>query len=113
MPMLLAKINNQNCYNCIVELSKEEIKNSVITIGISDFKFDLDLEGEFYQVNEFEIVIKRNKIKMIGNKFAKEALIVINKLKAGAIFSVENMRYPNPYNICRGEVYSIKIMIKE
>lgn len=113
MPMLLAKINNQNCYNCVVEITKEEIINSVIGIGWNDVKIDLDLEGEFYQVKEFDIVIKRKKIKVIGNKFSKEALIVINKLKAGAIFSVENIRYPNPYNICRGEAYPIKIRIKE
>ena len=45
IPMLSAKIDNQNCYNCIVELSKEEIKNSVIGIGWNDVKIDLDLEG--------------------------------------------------------------------
>jgi hypothetical protein len=111
--MLLAKIDNQNCYNCIVELSKEEIKNSVIGIGWNDVKIDLDLEGEFYQVIEFDIVIKRKKIKVMGNKFSKKALIAINKLKVGGIFSVENIPYPNPYNICRGDAYPIKIRIKE
>lgn len=113
IPNVSAKINNQNCYNCIVELSAEEIKNSIISIGINDFKFDLDFDGEFYQVKEFDIVLKRNKIKVTGNKFSKEAIAVINKLKVGSIFYIENIKYPNPYNICRGVVYPIKVMIKE
>lgn len=113
IPNVSARINNQNCYNCIVELSKEEIKNSIITIGINDFKFDLDFEGESFQVNEFDILSKGNSIKVQGHTFSKEALKLINKLKIGAIFSIENIRYANPNNICRGTVYPIKIMIKE
>lgn len=113
IPMLLAKINNQNCYNCIVELSRKDIRNSIISIGINDFKFDLDFDGESFQVNEFDIISKGNSIKVQGNTFSKEALKLINKLKIGAIFSIENIRFANPHNICRGTVYPIKIMIKE
>lgn len=113
IPNVSGRINNQNCYNCIVELSKEEIKNSVITIGINDFKFDLDFEGESFQVNEFDIILKGNIIKVQGNIFSKEALEFINKLKIGAIFSIENIRYANPDNICRGTVYPVRIMITE
>ena len=40
-------------------------------------------------------------------------MILINKLKVGAIFSVGNVRYANPHNICRSPIYPIKIMIKE
>lgn len=113
IPNVSARINNQNCYNCIVELSKQEIKNSIITIGINDFKFDLDFEGESFQVNEFDIISKGNTIKVQGNTFSKQAMILINKLKVGAIFSVENIRYANPNNIYRGTVYPIKVMVKE
>ncbi|WP_026977277.1 GldM family protein [Flavobacterium tegetincola] len=110
IPQIMAKINNENCYNCIIELTKDEIKNSVISIGINDFKFDLDFEGEYFRVNEFDIVPKGTTIKVQGNTFSKDALTLINKLKVGAIFSVENVRYANPHNICRGVVYPIKIM---
>ena len=113
IPNVSASINNQNCINCIVELSKEEIKNSIITIGINDFKFDLDFDGESFQVNEFDIISKGNSIKVQGHKFSKEALKLINKLKIGAIFSIENIRYANPNNICRGTVYPIKVMVKD
>lgn len=113
IPNVSARIKNQNCYNCIVELSKQEIKNSIITIGINDFKFDLDLDGESFQVNEFDILSKGNTIKVQGNTFSKQALKLINKLKIGAIFSIENIRYSNPHNICRGTVYPIKVMVKD
>ena len=113
IPNVSARINNQNCYNCIVELSKQDIKNSIITIGINDFKFDLDFEGESFQVNEFDIISKGNSIKVQGHTFSKEALDLINKLKIGAIFSIENIRFANPNNICRGTVYPVKVMVKE
>ena len=56
---------------------------------------------------------KGNTIIVQGNTFSKQALKLINKLKIGAIFSIENIRFANPNNICRGTVYPIKIMIKE
>ena len=113
IPQIIAKIDDENCYNCIIELTKDDIKKAVISVGINDFKFDLDFEGESFKVNEFDIVSKGNTIKVQGNTFSKETLNLINKLKFGAIFSVENVRYANPHNICRGSVYPIKIMIKE
>ena len=113
IPQIIAKIDDENCYNCIIELTKDDIKKAVISVGINDFKFDLDFEGESFKVNEFDIVSKGNTIKVQGNTFSKVALNLINKLKVGAIFSVENVRYANPHNICRGSVYPIKIMIKE
>ena len=110
---MMAKIDDQNCYNCVIELTKEEIKNAVVSVGINDFKSDIDFKGEPFQVEGFDVVSNRSNIKVKGNKFSKEALKLINKFKVGVIFSVENIRYPNPHNFCRGVVYPIRIMIKE
>ena len=71
IPRIIAKIDDKNCYNCIVELSKKEIKNAIISIGVNDFKFDLDFEGEYFRVNEFDIVSKGNTIKVQGYTFSK------------------------------------------
>lgn len=112
IPNVLARINNQNCYNCIVELSKEEIKNSIITIGINDFKYDLDFK--YYEIKEFTVSISgTERIKVLGNKFSEEALEAINKLKIGTIFYILHVRYPNPHNVFRMDPKAIKIMITE
>ena len=112
IPNVSARINKQNCYNCILELSKEEIKNSIITIGIDDFKFDLDYK--YYEIKEFTVSISGSeRIKVFGNKFPEEAIQAINKLKTGTIFYVLHVRYPNPHNVFRMDPGAIKIMIKE
>ena len=110
---IMAKVDDENCHNCIIELTKEEIKNAVISVGINDFKSDIDFKGESFQVEEFDIVSHRSKIIVKGNKFSKETMNFINSLKIGAMFSVDNVRYGNPYNICRGAISPIRIMIKD
>lgn len=112
IPNVSARINNQNCNNCIIELSKEEIKNSIITIGINDFKFDLDFN--YYEIKEFTVSISGiERIKVLGNRFSEEALEAINKVKIGTIFYILYVRYPNPHNVLRMDPGAIKIMIKE
>ena len=112
IPMLLAKINNQNCYNCIVELSKEEIKNAVISIGWNDVK--IDLNSKYCEITEFTISITGiEKIKVLGNRFSEEGFKAINKLKIGTEFYILDVSYPNPYNIFRRNPQGIKIRIKE
>ncbi|WP_432672368.1 hypothetical protein [Flavobacterium sp. SM2513] len=111
IPKLLAKINNQNCYNCIVEFSKEELKNAVISIGWNDVK--IDLNSKYYEINEFTISISgTERIKVLGNKFSEEAVEAISKLKTGSIFYILHVRYPNPHNAFRMDPNAIKIMIK-
>lgn len=112
VPMLLAKINNQNCYNCIVELSKKEIENAVITIGWNDVK--IDLVSKFYEITDFTLSISGiNRINIEGNRFSEEGLKEINKLKVGTEFYILDVRYPNPYNVFRMTPTPIKIRIKE
>jgi len=112
VPLIMAKINDQNCKNCIIELSKEEIKNAIISVGFNDFIIDLD--PEYFQVKEFIVYIYGTReIKNIGNKFSEESIKAINKLKKGTDFLILNVRYPNPSNSFRRDPEYIKIMIKE
>lgn len=112
VPLILAKINNQNCANCIIELSKEEIKNAIISVGYNDFK--IDLNSEYFQVEEFLVSIAGVKqIKNRGNKFSVESIKAINKLKSGSDFYILNVRYPNPFNSLRRDPELIRIIIKD
>lgn len=111
-PIILAKINDQNCYHCVVELTKEKIKNSIISVGWNDI--NLDLEDKYYEVNGFTVfIINLDFIKVTGNRFSEEAIKAINKLKVGDEFYILKVRYPNPTNSFRMDPTSIKIRIKE
>ena len=109
-PIILAKINGQNCYHCIVELTKEKIKNSIISVGWNDI--NLELEDKDYEVNGFTVfIINLDFIKVTGNRFSEESIKEINKLKVGDEFYILKVRYPNPTNIFRMDPTSIKIKI--
>lgn len=110
VPLILAKINNNNCYNCIIELSKEDIKNAIITVGLNDFKFDLNMKNNI--VEWFTVKLK-SPILVNGNKFSEEALKEINKLKVGTMFIIEDVHYSNPNDICRSPLNPLKIMITD
>lgn len=105
----MAKIDNQNCYNCIIELSKEDIKKAIITVGLNDFKFDLKIENTV----EWFIVKLKSPIFVNGNKFSEEALKEINKLNVGTIFMIDDVHYSNPNDICRSPLNPIKVMITD
>ena len=112
IPQMMAKIDDENCYNCIVELSKKEIKNAVITIGWNDVK--IDLISKYYEITDFTLSISGvNRINIEGNRFSEEGLKAINKLKVGTEFYILDVRYPNPYNVFRMTPTPIKIRIKE
>lgn len=111
-PIILAKINDQNCYHCVVELTKEQIRNSIISVGWNDV--NLDLEDKYYEVSGFTVfIINLDFIKVIGNRFSEESIKEINKLKVGEEFYILKVRYPNPTNSFRMDPNAIKIRINE
>ena len=113
IPQMIAKIDDENCYNCIIELSKKELRNAVISVGINDFKFDMNFKSQHFQVIEFYLNSKKGKILVLGNQISEEAMKLINKLKVGEIILIDNVRVSNPRNLCRSPLNPIRIMIKE
>ena len=109
IPKMMGKINNQNCYNCIVEVSKGGLEKVIITIGYNDFTFDM--EETFFKVESFKVVYGKEKMEVHGDKFSRLALKLLSKLKAGSVFRIEDIKYPNPLDFCRVVPLPITVMI--
>ena len=109
IPKMMGKINDQNCYSCIVEVSKGGLEKAIITIGYNDFTFDMD--ETFFKVESFKVVLRGEKIKVVGNKFSPEALKLLSKLKTGTVFLIEDIQYPNPLDSCRSLPLPVTVMI--
>jgi hypothetical protein len=110
----IGTINGKSCsYNCILEMIKEELLDATIGFNYStDLLFDLDLSN--YKINEFTLKFSNaKKLYVSGNKFNKEAINIIKKLKKGSIFSVDGISYsfPGSENYMLSRLIPIKIMI--
>ena len=71
---MMAKIDDENCFNCILEQSKKELRNAVIRVGINDFKFDMNFKSQHFQVIEFYSNSKKDKVLVLSNQFSEEAM---------------------------------------
>lgn len=109
IPKMMVKINNQNCYDCIVKLSSDKLKEAEITIGYNDFLFHTD--PDYLKVESFKVVIGKEKLKVIGDKFSAEVLQLLLKLKSGTVFRIEDITYPNPLEYCRSVPLPVEVMI--
>ena len=84
----LALINGENCYGCIVVMTKEQLRNAVITISLGDPSFDSQ-----QTVNSFEIYIpKAPNIIIEGSTMTEKAFEYINKLEPGDEFFITNIK---------------------
>lgn len=72
----IAKINGNNCFNCIVEVQRKNIKNAIISIEIEDFLFDMD-----FKVASFIVTLpNENPILNEGNKISSYIPIRVYKI---------------------------------
>ena len=92
LPAPTGLINGENCEICTVNLSKEELANAIISVGIKDFPF-IDRNSDFFVARSFVIIINEKEIPVEGNKISIKALKTINKLKSGAILIIDNIKY--------------------
>lgn len=100
-------INGLNCSQCIVEMTKEQLKQASISIKNEDFLFDYG-----FQVKSFVIYISNKKsIKVLGDKINDEAFNEINKLKKGSVFTIGEINFLNNLNLCFTPVIPIKVII--
>lgn len=107
---LTAVIDGENCRNCILEFSIEELKNKEIKLQAKDFLFELDFSKNC--IRGFSVVFSDDKsMNVKGSKFDEKILEKISKLKKGSIIKLTNIQYDNPINSCFSEIYPIKIMI--
>lgn len=111
LPRAYGAINGLSCDQCIIEMTKKELNNAIISV---DFKMDLyGLENKD-KVDSFDVEFSKNqKIINFGTTFNKETIDKINRLKLGSIIIIDYIHLPNPNNVCRISPTSIKIMIVE
>ena len=104
----IAKINDSNCENCIVEMTKEELKDAEISVQINDFLIDFKMQ----KVMSFYIHFPNKKsYKVIGNTIDNQTYNRIKKLKIGTIFTIDNVEQSHRIEGCFSLTYPIKIMI--
>ncbi|KGO88739.1 hypothetical protein Q765_02245 [Flavobacterium rivuli WB 3.3-2 = DSM 21788] len=92
LPAPTGLINGENCEICTVNLSKEELANAIISVGIKDFSF-IDRNSDFFVARSFVIIINEKEIPVEGNKISIKALKTINKLKSGSILIIDKIKY--------------------
>ncbi|MBY8961475.1 hypothetical protein KJK34_01795 [Flavobacterium sp. D11R37] len=105
-------INGQNCYNCIVLMTKEELRNAIITISFNDFVRDKEDIKE--TINSFEVYFPKDKGFIVqGNTMDETAIDHINRLKIGNIVKISGIsyRFPGSENYRLRDVYPITIQI--
>ncbi|MDQ7959455.1 GldM family protein [Flavobacterium lindanitolerans] len=104
-------IDEESCQNCILEFSKEELKDKEIKLGTKGFLFDIDLSKSY--IKSFSVVFPNDKSMVVeGNKFDEKVLKEIAKLKKGSIIKLTNIQCSNPLNACFTGVNPARIMIK-
>lgn len=91
-------INGLSCKQSIIEMSKEELKTAVISTDTH-----LDIYGLQFKdkVISFSVEFPKSKrVYVFDNKLNDEALKIIRKLSIGSIFEINDIKLPNPNNIC-------------
>lgn len=87
-------INGENCYNCIVLLTKEELRKGVISLGVNFPRNHQDIDET---VTYFEIYFPKQKGFIVeGNTMNNKALKYIDQLKTGDIVEIPAIHYKFP-----------------
>ena len=109
IPRASGTINGLKCSQCIIEMSKEELEDAIISIDYNLSLYGLEVKDK---VDYFEIEFSNtNNFLIFDNKLNDKALNIIKKLPIGSIFKINDIHLPNPNNVCRVGVLPIKIMI--
>lgn len=110
----IGTIDGRNCYNCIVEMTKEELMNAEVSYKLDDFVFEYDKQNTTIKGFIFNYS-KNKKIIVSGNKFTNEINEIIKKLKIGSLISIKEIAYsfPGSENYMLARIYPIKIKIIE
>lgn len=111
VPRFSGTINSLSCEQCVIEMTKEELKTAVISADYHMSVYGLEFKDK---VDSFRVEFsKSNKVLVFDNKIDDKTLGIINKLKTGSIFTISDIHYPNPLNIDRTSPDKIKVMIVE
>lgn len=89
-----ATINGNGCNNCIVELTKEDIKDAKIDIKFEDF---FDNRWLFFYVKEYMLELPDGNLYRVGEDgFSHSAQKMIVQFPNGSIFKIKDIKYLLP-----------------
>ena len=112
LPRLSGAINGlSSCEQCIIEMTKEELKNAIISVDTKLSLYGLEIKDK---VDSFDVEFsKKERILNFGNTFNEQTISKINTLKLGSIIIIDYIHWPNPIEVCRTSPVKIKIIIVE
>lgn len=91
IPKLTATLNKRGCENCIVELSKSELKDA--KIGVS-YDFYADMKIHPMTVKEYNLILPEGyEYKVYKNTFSESAQKIIAQYPVGTIFKIKDIIY--------------------
>jgi hypothetical protein len=112
IPIVMGFINDNNCEKCVVEMSKEELKDALITL-----KFYNNILPEMkFNVTGYTIIPltgKKTFIEVKGNKITPEIDEILSKLKPGAEFYIWNFKFSHNLGstaVCKTTPIRIRIV---
>jgi hypothetical protein len=85
---ILGAINGHDGKDCVVRMSKSELKDAIISIKIRDFLYDAKFEVPGFSVY-FE---NGKKFKIEGNRITEEVFKVVNQCEIGTQFTIANIK---------------------
>ena len=108
-PRLSGAINGLSCEQCIIEMTKEELKNAIISVDTKLSLYGLEIKDN---VDSFDVEFSnKERILNFGNTFNEQTISKINTLKLGSIIIIDYIHLPNPNEVCSPSPSKIKIMI--
>ncbi len=113
LPGMMGLINDSNCYNCLIGMSRKELEKAKISTEMYGFLL-IDRDSDFFKVNSFEVKFSENKvIEIEGNTFNKEINREILKLKKGDIFEINIRSYGPPTDGLKRKVPPLKVILAD
>lgn len=91
VPKLIPVLNGQGCEKCIVEISRQDIKDTTISVRPETY-FDCRLQNFF--VDEYTLVLPEGyEYPIYEDKFSDSAQKMILQYPSGTIFKIKDIKY--------------------
>ncbi|NHN25579.1 hypothetical protein FIA58_007810 [Flavobacterium jejuense] len=106
----IVMINDNDCEGCLIELSRNDLKNATLSMDFADRLLDFE-----FTIKEFSIIPlskKRKNIEVIGNTINDEIFNILNKYKKGSRFVILVTKFDHNIKamICKTAPIEFKII---
>jgi len=109
IPDMIATLNNRGCKSCIIELIKDEVKETKIGVSIDPI---LDSRLHPMRVKQYTLVLPDgNRYTVYQNVFSESAQKMIVQFEYGSIFEITDIEYTTHGYSCA--IPKLKFMLVE